>query len=155
VTPGFDGKGVAALVKALGAQDAQGVLVGPSIGPIAAADGTEHQLKYSVLTTSSVLFDAIWVAGGENAGMWTGEEDAIDFVRDAYKHCKAVGASGDGIRLLQAADIPAARAVDPEPPDDATILAPAVSAAVARRFIDAMAMHRLWTRQPELHLPTK
>lgn len=155
VAPGFDGKDVAVLLKAIGATGAQGALVGPSIGSLAADDGTEHELKYSVLTTSSVLFDAVWVAGGENAGMWAAEEDAIEFVRDAYKHCKAIGASGDGIGLLQAADIPAARAVDPEPPDDATILAPAINAAVARRFLEAMAMHRLWTREPELHLPIK
>ena len=56
-----------------------------------------------------MLFDAVWVAGGEGAGIWAGEEDAIDFVRDAYKHCTGLGASGKGVSLLQAADIRAAR----------------------------------------------
>jgi catalase len=153
VAPQFDGKGVAALVKALVAKGALGVLVGPTLGEIAADDGTAHDVSFSILTTSSVLFDAVWVAGGEGAGAWASEADAIDFVRDAYKHCKAVGATAEGVSLLQAADIPVGRPGDPEPADDATIVAPTLTTAAARKFVDAMAMHRLWTREPELHLP--
>ena len=53
-----------------------------------------------------MLFDAVYVAGGEGAASWTTEADAVDFVRDAFKHCKAVGAIGAGVELLEAADIP-------------------------------------------------
>ncbi len=152
VAPEFDAKGVAALVKVLAGKGAQGVLVGPNVGPIAGDDGVDRDAPFSILTTSSVLFDAIWIAGGEGAASWTQEADAVDFVRDAFKHCKAIGATGAGIHLLSAANVPVGGPDEPEPADDATIVGPTLSAAVARRFVAAMAMHRLWTREPELHL---
>jgi catalase len=139
----------------LAAKGAQGALVGPNVGPIAGDDGVKRDAPYSILTTSSVLFDAVWVAGGEGAGMWTAEEDAVDFVRDAFKHCKAVGASGAGVELLSAAAIPTGPPEGPDPADDATIVGPKLTTALARRYTTAMAMHRLWTREPELHLPVK
>ena len=152
VAPEFDAKGVAALVKVLAAAGAQGQLVGPNVGPIAGDDGVTRDAPFSILTTSSVLFDAIWVAGGEGAASWTQEADAVDFVRDAFKHCKAIGATGMGIDLLSAANVQVGGRGDAEPADDATIVGPTLSPAVARRFVAAMAMHRLWTRERELHL---
>jgi len=149
----FDAKGVAMVLKALKAEGATGHLVGPRLGDVVADDGKASTAEFSIFTTKSVLFDAVFVAGGDGAGMWTTEADAIEFVKDAYKHCKAVAATGAGVDLLGAAHIPVGSPDDPDPADDATIVAPSASAAVARRLVAAMGEHRLWTREPELHLP--
>jgi len=152
VAPQFDAASVNALMRALDRAGAAGVLVGPHVGDIRANDGRAYEAQHSILTTASVLFDAIYVAGGEGAGQWTTEADAVDFVRDAFKHCKTVAATGEGVSLFAAADIP----VDPpdgrDPADDATVVAPKMTQAAAKRFIAAMGRHRLWTREPELHL---
>ena len=41
--------------------------------------------------------------------MWSAEADAVDFVRDAFKHCKAVGATGAGVDLLDGRGYPGGR----------------------------------------------
>jgi catalase len=120
---------------------------------VASADGTTVEPKHSILTTSSVLFDAVYVAGGEKAAMWAMESDAIDFVRDAYKHAKVVAATGEGVGLLAAAQIPTGAPNSADPADAATIVAPKMSRAVGDRFVQAMRRHRLWARELELHLP--
>jgi hypothetical protein len=40
-----------------------------------------------------------------------------------------------------------------DPADDATIVAKKASGPVTTRFTAAMARHRLWSREPEVHLP--
>lgn len=152
VAPEFDGAGVASLVKALAKAGAKGVLVGPQLGKMPAGDGTTHEVQFSILTTSSVLFDAVFVAGGPGAAIWTAEADAVEFVRDAFKHCKAVGATGEGVDLLQAAHIPVGTQDDSNPADEATIVGTKLTSAAIARFLAAIAGHRLWTREPELHL---
>ena len=153
VAPKFDGAGVAAMVRALAAEGAKGQLVGPVVGEIKSDDGEVHQAGYSILTTASVLFDAVYVAGGPGAADWSSEADAIEFVRDAFKHCKTVGASGEGIGLLEAAQIPVGEGGGPAPADAATIVAAKGTRAVAQRFVESMADGRLWSREPALHLP--
>ncbi len=148
----FDAKGVAAIVRALDAQGALGLLVGPHVGKIAPDSGAPQEVPFSTLTTSSVLFDAIFVAGGEGAAQWTLEADAVDFVREAFKHCKQVGATGLGVELLKAASVPVGGPDDPDPADEATIVGDSVGRAFTQRFVDAMANHRMWSREPELHV---
>jgi catalase len=153
VAEGFDASGVAALSKALAGEGAAAVLVGPHIGPVKADDGKAYGAGFSILTTSSVLFDAVAVADGPHAGDWTQEADAVEFVKDAYKHCKALAASGDGVRLLEAADIPVDGPKGERPADAATAVGDRLTRPVIRRFLTAMADHRLWSREADLHLP--
>ncbi len=148
-----DGGAVAMMMRSLAAQGAKGLLVAPELGPITADNGDVHVPQYSILTAASVLFDAVYVVGGEHAVDWLSEADAIEFVKDAYKHCKPVAATGKGVRLLEAASVPVGAADDPDPADQATVVSDRLSRAVAQRFIAALAQHRLWTREPELHLP--
>jgi catalase len=149
----FDGAGVASLQKALKAQGATGLLVAPRLGAIAADDGVSHSPEFSILTASSVLFDAVYVAGGPHAPDWLAEADAVDFVREAFKHCKAVAATGEGVEVLRAASIPVGGPSDADPADEATIVAPKVGPPTVRRFLGAIAMHRLWSREAAVHLP--
>ncbi|MDO8616563.1 MAG: catalase [Dehalococcoidia bacterium] len=149
----FDSASVNAMLKALEAEGAKGLLIAPQLGDLKADTGGTHEPEFSILTASSVLFDAVYVAGGEGAAAWLRETDAIEFVKDAYKHCKAVAATGEGVELLEAADIDVGGADDERPADDATIIAGRVNPNVAARLIEAMSKHRLWTREAELHLP--
>lgn len=141
------------MVKAVAGRGAKGLLVAAELGEITADDGEVYLAGLSILTAASVLFDAVYVAGGEAAPGWLAEADAIELVRDAYKHCKPVAATGEGVQLLEAARIPVGGPDDPDPADDATIVAAKVTRRVTRRFTDVMAQHRLWSREPELHLP--
>jgi catalase len=153
IAEGFDAAGVAALSKALAARGAAAVLVGPHVGPVLGDDGKAAGAPFSILTTASVLFDAVVVANGAHAGDWVREADAIEFVKDAYKHCKAIAASGDGVMLLEAAEIPVDGPKGHRPADAATFVGERLTRQLVDRFVKALADHRLWSREPALHLP--
>ncbi len=153
VAPGFDGAGVAAMLKSLQAEGASGMLIAPVLGDIAADNGDVYEPDLSILHAASVLFDGVYVAGGAGAATWLDEADAIEFVKDSYKHCKAVAATGEGIAVLEMAGIAVGAKTNPKPADEATIVATTMSRSVAQRFTQALANHRLWSREPTLHLP--
>ena len=147
-----DGTGVAALVKGLVRDGAVPVLIAPVLGDVTADNGEALTPGSSILTTSSVLFDAVFVAAGAHAAEWLAETDAVDFVREAFKHCKTVGATGEGLQLLVAAGVPVGEPGQAEAADGATIVAAAVTGTLVKRFLAAVAQHRLWTRETSLHL---
>ena len=153
VAEGFDAVGVASLSKSLARDGAAAVLVGPHVGPVIGDDGKAYGAPFSILTTSSVLFDAVAVADGVHASDWIQEVDAVEFVKDAYKHCKAIAAVGAGLRLLEAADIPVDGPKGDRPADSATVVGERFTRPLVARFLKAMADHRLWSREADLHLP--
>ena len=136
VADGFDAAGVAALSKALWPRAPLRCWSDPHVGPILADDGKAYSPPFSLLTTSSVLFDAVAVADGAHAVDWLADVDAVEFVKDAYKHCKAIAASGDAIQLLEAAGIPVDGPKADHPADDATAVGERLTRAVIQRFLD-------------------
>ena len=161
VSDGSDGAAVARMEKALMAQGATPHLVGRHVGPFQTSEGGQLNAEHSVLTASSVLFDAVYVPGGE-AGVQSlaNEPQAIEFVVDAFKHYKAIAATGAGTQLLDAAGISGARP-HPEGGPDADPGAGVITggdkdvAKVATAFIAAIAQHRAWTRglKPPIPMP--
>jgi catalase len=73
---------------------------------VATADGTTLEATRSLLTVKSVLFDAVLIPGGADGVETLGRNpDARDFVDEAYKHFKPIGAMGEGVELLRAAGV--------------------------------------------------
>ncbi len=89
----------------------------------------------TVLTTRSIEFDAVLVADG------TGQQPDIRVVillQELYRHCKAVGAWGDGVGVLTGAGIPA---------DGPGVLHGDVAdKTFAAELIAAVGLHRAWER---------
>lgn len=55
---------------------------------------------------ASVMFDAVYVPGGrESIDMLKQQGDGIHFVNEAFKHGKAIAATGEGVELLMGSDI--------------------------------------------------
>jgi catalase len=77
------------------------VLVAPLLAPLVDSNGGEHWVEQSLLTGSSVLFDAVYVPGGLGVAALAEDRDAIDWICEAYRHCKPIAASGDGLELLR------------------------------------------------------
>ncbi len=101
IADGFDNAAVADTKKALMTAGALAMTVAPRLGVLVGANGEECKADFSFLTASSVLFDAVYVPGGEQsvAALKT-EPNALEFVAEAFKHCKAVAATGDGVGLV-------------------------------------------------------
>ncbi len=149
VQEGFDHRGVGRVMKALAQGGALGQLVAPRMGAVSDDDRVAHDAPFSILTTSSVLFDGVVVAAGPHADEWALEADAVDFIREAFRHCKVVAASGEGRGLLAAAKVP----VEAGTADDSTIVSQAADRSFANAIVEAMARGRYWAREVTLHVP--
>jgi catalase len=100
---GADAESIRLVREALIAGRASPFLIAPHLGMLTGSNGEAMFIDHSLLTASSVLFDAVFVAGGaESAATLAEDRDAIEFVTDAFRHCKAIGAMGEGAELLRA-----------------------------------------------------
>ena len=98
-----DGVDAAAIETARNALEAGGAavkLIAPRIGPIDSAEDGAIKVDHSFPTVSSVLFDALYVPGGSSAEALCSNAHAVLFVKEAYKHGKAIAASGNGVALI-------------------------------------------------------
>ena len=144
---GADGGSIALVMDAVHAAGAIPKIVAPRLGPLTDNTGREWQVEHSLLTASSVLFDAVYVPGGiESVAALRDERDALEFVTEAYRHCKAIAANGEGIELLRAC--PGVLETNGDGTNDPALLVEpnGNGADLASRFLAAVAQHRNWTR---------
>lgn len=143
IGPGFDGAAAKAVATALLAVGAQVKYVGTRMGSIPAGDGSLQKVDFSLLNTHSVLFDALYVPGGADSVQTLLQyDDAANFVRDAYKHCKPVAFSGEGEQLLAEAQ-PRAKGGEPG-------VLVGSGKEVASGLPDLVAQARFWEREQKL-----
>jgi catalase len=75
-------------------------------------------------------------------------DDVLEFLNDAYKHCKVIGADGQAIGVLS--ETPFASKLNNDDPGIILYSDPATE-AFALDFINAMATHRIWEREENLY----
>ncbi|HET6765721.1 MAG TPA: catalase [Longimicrobiaceae bacterium] len=148
---GVDGDDLQAMKAALEAEGAKVKVIGPRLGAVRTTDGKGVMVDVGLLNAASVLFDAVFVPGGEeSAAALALEADALHFVNEAFKHCKAVAASGAGVDFLRATVLGSVGALDG---GDAAVVTGDAAAGVAGAFIDAIAQHRNWARETKAGIP--
>jgi len=149
---GVDADSVNNLKNALTKEGAQAKIIGTNATSIIASDGTEIKVDHSILTCSSVLFDAIFIPSGKDSVDRLALEDKIpDFLNDAYKHCKVIGAEKEGMKLLE--EINALRKLSSEDIREYGILTNSGNAKnFAANFIEEMGNHRVWIREKSIKL---
>ncbi len=111
-------------------------IVAPHGGSIRCDQDKEHKVAAAIMTTESVLFDAVLIPGGEasvQSLLQTGKFKK--FVSEAFKHCKAIAVLGEGENLLKKS------LVSDYEKDKAVCID-----AKPQQFIDAIAKHRNWER---------
>jgi hypothetical protein len=81
-------------------------IVAPKVGGAKLADGSMLAADGQLAGTPSVLFDAVAVIlSDEGAKALSKESAAIDFVRDAFGHLKAIAVDKGGQALLKTANV--------------------------------------------------
>jgi len=140
---GVDEMSLTAMKNALEAEGAKTKIIAPKLGTIKGAAGKEIKVDMSFLTTASVLFDAVYIpSGADSAAALIAQPDAIHFVNEAYKHCKAIAANGDAVNLLHKSN------ARNNSSDEGLIID-----KPAKDFIKAIAQHRFWEREKERKVP--
>ena len=138
VGDGFNGAQVKKIKEALVSKNAVVHLVAPHGGTVKCDLGKEHPVDVALLTTESVLYDALYIPGGaKSIEALVKAPKSVKFVNETLKHCKALAAEEDTFKLL---DKTAISMFD----KDAAILI----GKTPKDFIKQIAAHRNWDRQP-------
>jgi catalase len=131
---GSDLAGVAKLVKATAALGVTALVIAP-VGGVLKSGRRSVTVDRTLATTRSIEFDALVIAAGTTP---IPDIKLVVLLQEAFRHCKAIAAWGDGVALLEAARIPAKgpglAVADEADKDFVTTLAA------------ALGLHRAWDR---------
>ncbi len=134
VADGSDAATVKALTAAITNAGAGFKIIGPHIGEVVLSDKSALKVDGQLAGTPSVMFDAVaLVLSAEAGAKLANEACAVDFVRDAFGHLKAIAADAGAQPVLDKAGVVK---------DDGI-----VTAADTAKFITA-AKTRQWAREP-------
>jgi catalase len=153
---GVDETSVNTMKKSLTAAGAIVELIAPRLGTLVGKGGTALPIDKSLLTAASVLYDAAFVPGGANSvATLAANADAVHFLNEAYKHCKAIGADEEGVQVLQATYFSARL---PDRQNEAAgsregIIIGADQKIRIDQFIKAIGQHRFWDREKARKVP--
>jgi catalase len=142
---GVDASTLNQMKKALTDAGAIAEIIAPKLGQISAAKGSAVPVDKSLMTVASVLYDAVYLPGGkESVQALIKEADAIHFIDQAYKHCKAIAFDPDARELINATSIASLMNGNQTLPG---IITNKTSDQIPKAFIKAIAQHRFWERE--------
>ena len=150
VADGVNQNSVISMQKALKAEGASVDLVAPKLCALKSDDDTEFPIMKSFLTTTSVLYDAVYVPGGiSSVATLAAEPDALHFLNEAFKHCKAIAADKEALQVLQETYF--YRKLPKEFTEENVMTTGIIigegSGDTAALFVKAIAQHRFWERE--------
>ena len=146
IDDGFD-DAVLAVHAALLESGAVPRFVAPKLGTYVSTGGTAVAADISLEAAPSVIFDALVLPAGAAAARLAGNGLVLAFVKETYRHCKAILAMGEAQDVLASAGLPAAL---PDGTDDPGVVrGKAGEARLLDRFVAAVAAHRVYARETD------
>ncbi|MGB8192201.1 MAG: catalase, partial [Chitinophagaceae bacterium] len=153
---GVDGNSLNTVKTALTAEGAVVEVIAPRQGYVISEGDEQIPVDHSFLTSASVFYDAVYVPGGTNSvATLEAEPDAIHFLNEAFKHCKAIAADAQAMQVLEATYF-----IKKLPPDfsDESVMREGIVISdrpekLAKQFINAIAQHRFWDREKPRKVP--
>jgi catalase len=153
---GVDATSLKTIMEAVLVEGGIAHVIAPKLGQIKASDKTNISVEESFLTASSVLYDAVYVPGGKNSvATLEAEANAIHFLNEAFKHCKAIAADLGASQVLEATYFFHKL---PQEFSEKTVLEEGIVIekdikALSKKFIKAIAQHRFWEREKPRQVP--
>ncbi|MFC6769679.1 catalase [Natrinema soli] len=154
VDDGYDSDHLETIRSTLQDEGARVKIVSKLLGDKEAENGSTVEADKSHVTTESVLFDAVYIPGGQdNVDALLEQGEAKHFVAEMFKHKKPIAAAGEGTELLESVELPG---VDEANDQEGVISEQGVVMdpdgedleSFAEEFVDAIAQHRHWEREP-------
>lgn len=143
---GVDEASFNAMKKELENKGAVVKVIAPKLGAIKGSQGTAIKVDESFLTATSVVYDALFIpSGNKSIDALTKEADAVHFLNEAYKHCKAIAATSEGMPLLKSSYI------NIDANDGGIVIGKDTS--FEKMFVKAIAQHRFWERETARKVP--
>jgi catalase len=133
---GVDSDGLDVVTNALKKERATVVVIGPHGGTLKGS-GAAVEVTKSALTTQSVEYDAIVVAGGASAALLGSDPYTAVNLGEAFRHYKTIAAWGEGRDVLAACDVVTGSGV---------VTSASATRVFTKALITAIAKHRHWDR---------
>lgn len=150
---GVDEESVESVRKQLQEKGAMVKIIAPHLGRVKTSSGLEMVVDKSFSTTTSVVFDAVFVPSGEKSiEMLKENAKAVNFVHEAYKHCKPIAMDGNAQDLLKATYID--RMALGSNSEEQGVILKKKGEGLADSFIHAIGQHRFWEREKTDMIPT-
>lgn len=98
---GVDSLALNTILHALSDAGTKGMVIAPRPGFVSGTDGMKIKVDSSIPAASSMLFDAVYIPGGDSSIATLKQNTAaMQFVNESYIQCKPIAASGAGVDLL-------------------------------------------------------
>jgi catalase len=121
-------------------------VIAPRLGAIKGDQGRALPVAKSFLTASSVLYDAVFVPGGKKSvGVLAQESQAVEFLNQSFKHCKAIAFHDDASVVLEETNFGNA--------ESPGVIIGATIDPLGKQFIKAISQHRFWEREKQRKVP--
>ena len=149
VANGIDAVSLRQIHSRLAEEGAAPRFIGPRLGQAMPGTGDPINVEVTLETAPSVVWDAVVVPGDDSSLAEFGQ--AVEFLKDQYRHCKPILLLGGASSLASAAMLPPTLPdgsldpglvgmVDADPDDDDT-------PGLADRFVMALSKHRVFERE--------
>lgn len=158
---GFNYQEYMAVKQALTEKGAHLKVVSMFKGMVKSEDGQEAEVDKSHITTGSIMFDAIFVPGGkESVEAMKKQGDALHFLNEAFKHCKPIAATSEGVDLLMESGMKGVKLAEKSSGGELTEEDGVITIrnatdldAFMQSFVQAIAQHRHWNREEKMQVP--
>jgi len=153
---GVDGASLSKVKDTLIVEGAVVHIIAPKLGQIISKEDQQITPDESFLTAASVLYDAVYVPGGGNSvATLEAEANAVHFLNEAFKHCKAIAADEEALQVLESTYF--FRKLPAEYSEE-TVLREGVMVGkdlktLTATFIKMIAQHRFWDRENPRKIP--
>jgi catalase len=148
IADGVNGEQAQSIAERIRGEGAVPVFVAPKLGAIKPASGKPLQADASLEVAPSVVFDAVALCDGDDsAAALSANGRAVEFMKDQYRHCKAIFVSGAASLVLDKAGIP--MQLPTGDPDRGLIVGSAGDNKPVDDFIAAVAAHRHYARESD------
>lgn len=124
---------------ALEAEGAAAVLIATHVGKLKYKEGETEDIQYSLLTEASVCYDAFYTPEGDSVDVLQDEPDYLQFINEAYRHCKAIAFAKGAEKLLPLTNIKDSKK------DPGVVLES--KDQLTEDFIKVLKGHRVWERE--------
>lgn len=142
---GVDEKTVEAMQKTLISEGAHVKIIAPKLGFVKGKGGKSLKVDQSFLTSSSVLFDAVYVPGGaQSVKTLLSQLDPLNFLEEAYRHCKAIALDPESVELFTATY--SGKKLSKLSDKEMAAIGVVINHA-PKEFVKAIAQHRFWMRE--------
>ncbi len=158
---GFNSSELAGVKKAIEENGGHTKVISMFLGTLKGDGGQEIKVDKSYVTTGSIMFDAVFVpGGGKSIDSLKTQGAALHFLNEAFKHCKPIGATSEGVDLLMASEIKGvelanAGSTGQTKSDKGVVTArkPSNISDFNGTLIKAIAQHRHWDREMKDQVP--